>query len=494
MAIDFKNIIFKYIKVTGGSATIDTLMTDKIFDTTKPQGVYKCFVFPNANFAGLDYSDLQNLVSIESINMWTNSNRDTFLGFNEESNEFIINLGGWLSLKDSDLKTDGELSHSGQAGLFVTTISETKDAKSKFELNQTDGSKAYLNIKPINLVVKDKSISIIYPPACVEKEKKSIKNATLFVKDETLWAKSPTDNTVIMVNNCVRDLPSRTPITLSNDNKTYGRYTSCRYGKQIVYFDSTASDSVGKFSSCGFEDGRKVCDNQTGVLSIEYNETDSLDDILNSGELVEFKIRPKNRYVWGHKIFNDQSSSNPKVYPNILSLEYGSFPVADSSLVDSSIKIGKLSKFFDERILGFPFELVSWDTRKPFIFQEDPLKENVRYIDSLGKVVIEAFPMFNTLPTGYIALAIIGVARSGHIYICKWETGSPVDVRDLSNTRANYLKVSGINSFVGKSIYNDLVIETVSKDDIVNGVGFSPMSFMDQQARILNEIIYMIKK
>lgn len=467
MAIDFKNIVFKFVKITGGTARIDADMTEKIFNSTKPSGVYRCFIFPNSEFGGIDYSDLQNLTSIEKSNMWDKTDRNTFIGFNAETNEFIVNHSAWLSIKDIDLKTDGEVEHSGQVGWFIFTINTTKGVNSKYELLQTDGSKVYLELKPIketNVANDTKDISQY--PACVENELKSVLNQTLYNKHDALFAKCADDNSVVMVHDCVPTVTSgragrEKTVTLSRDNKDYGNKTMIRYfssykfGKKIFSFESTSSKTpINNYFS------EIVIPNKTSNTDIELTYTTDINDILSSGEALTFNVTHKQkgfRYIY--------SKTNSAPFKQVYS--YNLLP----SYFKSTLR-NKFSLYSDKTKMAPSCDLISCDTRKPFIYT--PTEIIVGEINgAIQYLYTDNF--MKDIPDGIIVLVFCQHEATTTNSILRFKKGDSVKHKSLGSGSA--LNITGSTMF-GSEFYSSASSSSkfstvdVSKDDVINATGF----------------------
>lgn len=489
--IDFKNIKFAYVKVVNGYPSIDASMTDRIFKTTKPTGYYHCFIFPKAYFSGVDHEDLRNLVSIEKSNIWDETLRSTLLGYNAVSNEFILNLNAYYGLKDSNLKTDGNLKYSGQASWQVMTLSTTQQSDSIVTLKQTNETNAYLSIKPIT-VDNAGSKTKVYPPLSVEVEKKSIRNATLLTKDDMLWAKSPEDGVPIMVNNCIKSITTKTGklIVPLDDNKKYGYVENAkgvnyeyyvktmRFGKELVYFDSTATTE--KSSLLSFYPSVKVV-NSTGVSSVEYTDTSLLSDILSSGESLVFQLTKKDKYVWGYQT----KSTYNEDYPNLII--YDDDPVSSSTDAITGVENNtiELTEFVDKNIIGYEYGLVSCDTRKPFFLNTSDRIYGV----SVGFTSdFDITKIFESLPDGYVALMLGSVlSQVPNQSIIRWKKGDPVKAKtyDSSDRRTSYVNINGATSF-GNTIYGVAGTEAnkptgvpVELNDVINGAGFTNLTSQD---------------
>ena len=323
MIVDFKNIQFKYVKIENGVSSIDTSMTDKKFIKTKPKGYYKCFIFPNTGFAGNDYDDLRNLISIESSEMWDKTNRDTFLGYNAEDKKFIINMSAYMGLKDPDLQIKGDANHTEQASWQIMDTTTVNDAI--INLDETDGS--ILSLKPAEseitspASVKGKIVKL--SSIGVDNIKKSVINAKLLVKtnDEQLWAKSPEDGSPIMVNNFIKSVTVDTNVNkLERNNRQYG-YTNnagyhyydsvYKYGKKVISFDSISS-----INSIDEGNVQVRIQNKSESLDIELKYTNNLNDILKSGESLQFEYLPiaENLYFVYDTKKNKTVQSLLKVY------------------------------------------------------------------------------------------------------------------------------------------------------------------------------------
>lgn len=475
MAIDFKNIIFKYIKVTGGSATIDTLMTDKIFNTTKPIGIYRCFVFPNNHFGGVDYEDLQNLVAIEESDMWDTTNRDTFLGFNEETNQFIINYSAWLSEKDSNLKSIGEVPYAGQTGWFETKIGTTKTATSKFELDQTDGSKVYLTIKPFEFF--GNGFGIYSSASCVENKPKSILGSTLHKVENALFAKCADDNSVIMVSDSVPTQPSESNQLnkLYRNNKMYGmsnptvRFPSYKFGKKILPFETTSSKLPvwNYFSSY-------VIKNATSSTDVEYTHTDNLEDILASGESMTFYGSIKqNRFSFAYNVTKSRPLTDAYFYGAYLTIAF---------LSDYTGNV-VLSKYSDKTAKGISCNLVSLDTRKPFVYNA-PSRSivmegfNVNSDQSSSSSLFNPQTVFSNIPDGFIFF-IKDDSNTGSHTILRYKKGDPIKALTTSS-RDFFVEITD-SVVYGNKIYTDvnqsdssfIKSHKLSKTDAISGNGFS---------------------
>lgn len=469
MAIDFKNIVFKYIKITGGTASIDTLMTDKIFDTTKPQGVYKCFIFPNREFGGIDYSDLQNLVSIEKINMWDRIDRSAFMGFNAETNEFIVNHSAWLSSQDSDLKTDGSLEHSGQVGWFTTTINTTKGANSKYEIIQTDGSKAYLELKPIKIEGTGSfRRDISEYPACIENEQKSILGSVLYKKEDALFAKCADDNSIVMVHDCVPSVVIGSYTTaLSRSNKEYGYrsrrdeyVSSYKFGKKIFSFSTTTSiNPINAYANAIIK-----IKNTSSSTNIELTYTSDINDILSSGEALTFFSMAKQkslRYIYSKK------DSSPYVQPYIY-----------SALPEYTTRTDNSFSLYSDKATGTPScDLISCDSRKPFVYT--PTNIIVSEF-SAPQLAIDALEFIKDIPDGVIIL----VASDSKII--RYKKGDPVKSIKTSVNGHEVISIDGATMF-GTDLYdsyNDKFrTENITKDDVINATGFTDITTSDSKTK-----------
>ena len=133
MAIDFQGIQFVFIKIEGGAISVDSDMTEKKFNATRPQGIYRCIKslsqFVDYLFK-FGYKTLQNLSSIEENEIWDKINRDTFFGYEILEKSLFINASSYYGLKDPDLKTDGELPYSGQMAWIKVAIETSKTSDS----------------------------------------------------------------------------------------------------------------------------------------------------------------------------------------------------------------------------------------------------------------------------------------------------------------------------------------------------------------------------
>lgn len=486
---DFKNIKFAFVQIVDGIPSINYAMSLRKFLINKPDGFYYCFLIPDEHFSGVDHSDLRNLVSIEKNQMWDEDNRNTLLGFNSYTNEFIINMNAYYGLKDTDLKTDGKLPHSGQSALSVASLSETKTADSIITLNQTDGKSLYLSMKPIE-VDNTSSVTKVYPSLCIDEEKKSIKDAPLLVKSDTLWAKSPTDGTPIMANNCVKPLLTKNGdlVTLSKENKRYGYIKntggttnayylkSNRFGKELVYFNTISDTSIAPLLSC--DKSVKII-NKTSAISVEYTETPLLADILSAGESLTFQITPKDKYVWSYQaesLFNED-------YPNVV--VYDSNPRLSSiNSISGGFGPFKLTEFADQNVIGYEYNLISCDTRKPFLFNSTDRVYGVG-----DETYIDAKTLFNNLLDGYIALALCRLkSSSSNLSIIRWKKGDPVKTKTATSTTflPSYITVEGTTKF-GDAIYGasgtasaKLDAEVIQLSDVTGATGFTDLSDSDK--------------
>lgn len=486
---DFKNIKFAFVQIVDGEPDINYSMSIRKFLINKPNGFYYCFLIPDEHFSGVDHSDLKNLVSIEKNQVWDEDTRSTLLGFNSYTNEFIINMNAYYGLKDTDLKTDGKLPHSGQSALRVASLSETKTADSIITLKQSDGKDLYLSVKPIE--VYDSAFATkVYPPLCIDEEKKSIKDAPLLVKSDTLWAKSPTDGTPIMANNCVKPLLTSKGdlVTLSKGNKRYGYIKNTggttyayylktpRFGKELVYFNTISDTSIAPLLSCSTSAN---IINKTTSTSVEYTETPLLADILSAGESLTFQLTPKDKYVWSYntELTLDQD------YPNIIA--YSSNPKSQSiSGVDIAGSPFKVTEFADQNVIGYEYNLISCDTRKPFLFNSTDRVYGVG-----NNTYIDAKTLFNNLLDGYVVLALCRLkSSSSNLTIVRWKKGDPVKTKTSTSTTfvPSYITVEGTAKF-GDAIYGasgtasaKLDAEVIQLSDVTGATGFTDLSDSDK--------------
>lgn len=466
MAIDFKGIKIKYVGANAGTAFIDTTMSQINFYKNEPRGIFTCFIFPNKGFAGNDYKSLQSLVFNEATQMWDKTNRNTFLGFNEETKQFVININGYLSAKDPDLKTVGELPHSEQSGWFETEIQTTKDTDSIFEFIQIDGSKAWLKIKPFEIV--SGGIPSIYPATAVEYKEKSVLGSTLFKKNNALFAKSIEDNSVLMVNDCVIDYPASSPVNvLSRDNKEYGISTrgssTYQYGKKIFSFETTTSLNPITFAYTN------VCiKNQSTSTEFELTRTSNLEDILASGESLTFFTDTKYKGIqFANADYKDVMNNIDVSVP--MGHQYGYDSNGKSYFNIKKITKGSFSLNLDKSIKGIPFEMISCDTRKPFIYS--PSSEYLLIsgfgLDSYKRQQIDLSNILNKVQPGFIFVIQTNfnstMIKDGKIF--------------SKRSSAYFTEITGTTQF-GNDIYSDkneahkFVPLSVSKDDLINEVGF----------------------
>lgn len=478
MATDFKNVTFKFVKITGGNARVDSTMTEKAFYQNKPQGIYRCFIFPNAEFGGVDYSDLQNLISIEKSNMWDKNNRNTFLGFNEETNNFVVNHSAWLSAKDTDLKTDGELEHAGQAGWFTTTLNATKGVNSKYELLQTDGSKIYLELKPITQTSSEgQSKFISGHPSCVEHELKSVLNQPLYRKNDALFAKCANDNSVVMVHDCVPVVTagsgaSQRVADLFRNNKEYGfsfdyqsktyhyTYSCYKFGKKIFSFENSSS-----ISSLNNNHFAVKAINKTTNTDIELTYTSNISDILSSGEALTFNTLHKQK---GFRFIYNKTDTAPwkqKYLYYYAPLYFGTV----------STKLLEFSLYSDKTKATPECDLISCDSRKPFMYTGIPTIVNEMFRDYQSIKISEFMP---NIPDGIVVLVVANTTGTNpRKIIVRLKNGDPVKYKQVTFTNeTTVVNITGATMF-GVDLYsysNELFQKySISKDDVVNGTGFT---------------------
>lgn len=455
MISDFKNIQFQFVKVSGGASTIDTSMTKNIFYSTKPNGYFECFIFPKKYFAGVDFEDLKNLVDIEEKDVWNNINRDTFLGYNEETNEFICNINAYLGLKDAALKTDGSIGHSGQCAWYLMSLGTTKDADSIITLKQTDGTDAYLSIKKID------TSGSIFPPSCIDNKKKSILGSALIKSNQALFAKSSEDSSVVMVNNYVDDFVnsySKTTSTLSRDNKEYGATGSIsstyKFGKKIFSFESTSSTN----SITNFENNFYI-PNKTSSTDIELTYTDNINDILSSDESLTFYLMPEQMYS-SYIASNESGAIELKFF-------ISRCPTIRSNL---NSRTGNITLNSNKNYKGYPNILISCDSRKPFVYTRTN-SFNIDYKgDSSDGTSIIPNEFLKDVPEGVIVLFI----QRANIY--RFKKGDVPKTKVGSFTKF-ITSVTGSTQY-GIDIFTDdntaVVANKISKDDLINSIGFTP--------------------
>lgn len=470
MAIDFQGVKFIFIKVEGGAVSIDSDMTEKKFNTTKPQGTYRCIKFSNQfvdYFLKFGYKTLQNLSSIEENEIWDKINRDTFLGYELHEKSLFINASSYYGLKDPDLKTDGELPYSGQMAWIQVSVEASKTSDSILTLKQTDGTDAYLKLDPSTAWTTSQPnglASMEYPPASVVSKRKSVLDATYFERGITLWAKSPEDNTPIMVNNCIlTNIKSK----LSTDKRFYGDpavkfayQQSSAYCKKVVYFEDTSTTTYAPLLSVA---AAYLVKNHTGVKSIEYTYTKNLTDILASGESLTFAVTIPNRYFWG----DSESSAGFRRTKNKLSF--------GTNLLISSGEIREIYKEIGTNPKkGLASDLISLDTRKPFVLSESNFITNIFKVlrGSSINMYDDANPTFENIPDGFIILIHTGGGSKAKIY--RFKEGDSVKSKSVTSSD-EVVEVSGTTSFGTEAKFRNNAPATVviSKDDVINATGFS---------------------
>lgn len=478
MAIDFQGIRFIFVKVEGGAISHYGGMTEKKFNATKPKGVYRCINLTDgfvSRVLQFGYKTLQNLSSIEENEIWDKINRDTFLGYlgTFRENQLFINASAYYGLKDPDLKTDGELPYSGQMAWINVATETSKTSDSILTLKQTDGTDAYLKLDMPITWTTSKSIGIAYmehPPASVVSKRKSVLDATYFERGITLWAKSPEDNTPIMVNNCIlTNIKSK----LSTDKRFYGDpavkfayQQSSAYCKKVVYFEDTSTTTYAPLLSVA---AAYLVKNHTGVKSIEYTYTKELSDILASGESLTFSYSLPNRYLWA----DNQGFGTPITIKNRIS--FGT---------NLSLNTGEIQPLYkeigSETKRGLAVDLVSLDTRKPFVLSESNFIANIDSIGRRGDVNIYEFASskkfaFENIPDGFIILTHVRARNDYKVY--RFKNGDSVKVKTVSSTN-EVVEVSGTTSFGTEAKFRNSAPATtvISKDDAINSTGFTNIS------------------
>lgn len=477
---NFKNINFSFVKISGGSSVINTDMTDKKFYASKPIGYYRVFSFPITQFEGYDYFDLQDFVRLEMESMWDKTNRNTFLGYDKQTNTFICNINAYIGLKDSDLKTDGQLPHSGQVGWYYMELSTTKSG-SIITLKQEDGSDIYLKIKD---PVYTSNFSRTSGQMAVEYKKQRIANSSVFKKENALWCKSSEDNSIVMVmdnlpNSSVGRSPNIYNYSYATDNKlllgtitsapTLGNYNlgfqSLMYGKPAVAFDTRIDEKPVTISGFYAENCLK---NNTGKDIVEYTETSDLTDILQSGESLLFSTQLKSKY---NRAMADSGGSFrgqkcEKHYQNIP--------------VEAGIQI-KPATYLEPKISGASCDLISMDPKnKPFLYSPS-YGDILIYGTKSNRAYIDITNFLNNLPDGFIAIALLKTSTnprtSPRIY--RFKKGESAKYKTLTGTD-NVISISDTTQF-GIDLYDGLgvkkTIATIPKDDVINATGFSSLPF-----------------
>lgn len=446
-------IKFKYVKISAGASVIDVTMDDARFYKNKPDGYYRAFIFPKADFAGNEYDDLKELVSIESLNMWDRVNRDTFLGYNEETNTFICNICAYMGLKDSDLKTDGEMPHAGMAGLYEMELA-TVPSGAIMTLKQTDGTNVYLKMKA-HIYYGSKSSGNI----CVESIKKSVAGVPIvFRKEGALWCKSIEDGSALMVynnipndrigggtvqygfyNNRVISFKKQDPSSTSICNRQ-----AFKFGKPIIYFAGSTTDQLATVN--GTTNVR--VQNYTQKDHNEYTETSDLTDIVPAGQTIEFIGSTYQNDLSLSK--NAKSISQYEQYGKVI---YGQYD--DQSYVET--KFNCYLKSCESLLHPFVFNPI----KGTLFCGSDPNEGNEFGLD---------FSRFKeNLPDGFIAI----FSNQHNHYRVKKD-----DVTKLwVNNRGVYVAVTDTLNYPGElyeeSFKNKLFKSIVSKNDLINSVGFN---------------------
>lgn len=460
MVIDFKDVVFKYVRIVGGVPSIDTDMTDAKFYTNKPTGYYRCFIFKAYDFMGISYEGLKNLVDIEEKSMWDNINRDTFLGYCETNNLFICNICGYMGLKDPDLKTDGSAPHSGQAGWYEMGLTRTS-SDGIIKLKQTDNSDIYLKI---NDPIYTHSKNITSGNLCVVNKKKRVADKALFIKKGALWAKSSEDGSALMTSHC---LPSAnigdTQYSYVNLNRVskftaagISYFQSILYGKPSICFKDNTN--TGVVSPTPFH-GNIYLKNNTGESVVEYTETSDLNDILISGESIVFMTLIQPRSVVGCNYLKSSSYTFTKA-PRY----YWFYPII--SALDIPI-IRRLNKSTD----GIPSDLISLDPKnKPFLYK--PAMEDLLIYGFEGyKAKIKLDYFIRNPQEGFIYCIL---SKEGIFRIKK---GEPIGKMTTSGA-VEYLKITGGTHYPDNLYTIDSNIsasQDISKDDLIAGTGFTDL-------------------
>lgn len=414
--IDFKGIQFKYVKLTGGVPSIDSSMTDKKFMDTRPEGYFHCFVFKEY-FVGYDYEVLQNFVSIEEKEMWNKLHRNTFFGYCEDTNEFICNINAYMGLKDSDLKTDGEINHPSQANWRIMELSVSKTPKSIIVLKQTDGSDVYLSIKDIKIEQIGTSYANVSGSMCIEVNKKKVSETSVFIKNSTAWVKSPEDGSAIAIrDNCPNNVKvdNYTQI-FTNSNRIYDNtkfnygVQASVYGKPVVYWKQSGLSPEFTFLH-GFTGSPKIKNNSGNNKNfVEFTETSDLNDIIKAGESLTFIAYPKQG--------NYRCSEIRYVTP-----------------FDYTPEIAPINGFITKK--SVECVLRSCDASKPFIYAPNNRSITVNRLDSTD------FSTFiNNLQSGFIAVCLYGDKTY------RYENGVPVKAKTNSKPVVN--KTTTIQTITG---------------------------------------------
>lgn len=496
---DFKNIPFKYVKITGGSSTIDVTMDNVKFLANKPNGYYGCFTFPKSDFGEVDYDDLKSLVNEEMTFTWDRTNRNTILLYNEETNEFICNINAYMGLKDSDLKTDGEIPHSGQAGWFEMELSTTKPS-SIITLKQVDGSDIYLKIK--DPVFDKTSKGSSKGNVCVEHTKKLVNPSSILIKNNALWSKSPEDNSALIVNinnppsSYLSDFAGNITSKYLASNKILGfsgssgilsgnkQFQAISYGKPVFSFIDTTDQSLTPVSDFF---NQIYIKNTTGKDFVQYTETSDLNDILTSNQYVTFFIRLNNKNTFGKK----EKETN-RLFKGIR--YYGSPGLTIYGFANINFTLTSISK---PSVDGINFSLMSIDPKnKPFLYNpsNDMLTMiGCEYVNN-RKTYIDINSFAANIPDGFIAIFVYAKSFST-ANIIRIKKGDTIKEKFIKNNNGYQVEITGATGFGTELYFNTNTKPTpvsITKDDLINATGFTDI-VADTKYPLNSDIITIYK-
>lgn len=479
MTVNFGQFQVKFIKVESATVSIDVTMTERNFYANRPNGVYRVPVFPKSHFGGIDYSDMENLASIEVSDFWEGTYRSTFLLFNEQNKELLINISGYRATMDPDLKSSGDVVHSKQVCWSPIELSTTKTADSKFQLYQTDGSIVYGKLRNPDLIQnpQDPTYYNVYPPMVVELEKKSIIGRPIFNKDNTLWVKADDDSSPIMINNFVKNV-NTTPLTymLSADNKflvathldgTVRKLQTCRFGRRTIYFDQNTSTQTDCMLTTF--NGSINLKNETLDDKLEYTENQELKFMLFPDEAIIFYIVPSRKYT------NSFDTNLYGEYENTISwyqwprtFDETKFGYGDPLLYE---------KFSDGNPIIQEMDLVSIDTRKMYTTN---IKAKIKgynkgsiFSASFG-YLFDTVKIFEDLPDGYIALLCCRDSNGNNMTVRFKRGEAPTK---LVNRYADTIVITGVTMYSGGSLNGDFI----NKNEVINGTGFIALEDSDNE-------------
>lgn len=468
MAIDFKNIVLKFVRIVSGVSSIDAAMTEAKFNSSKPSGYFKAFIFPKADFAGVDYEDLYSLVGGEISDVWDKTNRNTLLGYNEESNTFICNITAYMGLKDPDLKIAGEIEHPNQAAWYEMELTTTK-AGSIITLQQTDGSDIYLKIKD---PVFDSPVRYASSgSACLEYSKKDINDdANPFIKKyQSLWAKGDKD-VLLMRNNLPKagkvgsfnsveySYVKSGKITKMQGSRVITLAQSCMYGiKKVHFLDSTASTQgtyLTPFSGAYVK-------NLTGKDVVKYSDTNDFKSMIQTGDYIVMQAVLKRTFSIGG--FSKNSGSTTE-YPNGAAHSYS---LGENPFGCAQYALYTYSK---PTVEGVDCDLMSCSpNEKPKIY-----KAAEREIVLTGSMNIDAAKCFNNLPDSTIACGLF--KQSGTNYIIRFKKGDTVKRKAFTPVVAHgietYVKLGNAGTGFGVDELKDQGLE-VDSIALEAGTGFT---------------------